>query len=218
MDVPLIIKATHFAPLAPMLVVGAAWGRNFPAPFGRLLLVCLALMASSAAEVVLAAQGRNNLWLSWYAMPVDVSLMLWTLEYWQTRPVARRIYRLAIPAVILFTAVMVLATDPTRTFDVWTWPLLALAGLSAAVHTLVVRSLGSRSPLGVQDWFWVCLGLIVFWISSVPLPAFAQAVINTRESWVISVYVVRAWVLIGAFVLITWGVRQPRTTLFSGPS
>lgn len=213
-----MITATHFAAALPIAVVALVWGRRLPAPYGRLVLFCLALLVSGLVEHLLARQGVTNLWVSYFALPLDVSLMLWMLAEWQDRPLARRVYRLAIPVVLAGTGVMLVATDPRMTFDVWTWPGLTLVALIAVAHTLVTRTLDSRAPLTEQGWFWVCLGLALFWISSVPLPAFAQAVIVQRQEWVVRAYVVRAWILIGAFAVICWGVRQPRTHLLSGHS
>lgn len=205
MGIPLILIVALAAHLIPILTILWLWGWRPPAPYGRLLALVFVLFLSGMIELVLALNSVPNLWISWFALPIEAVLMFWMLRDWHHSGFMRRLYEMVACALVIWILMMVLLAHPRVTFDVWTWPLTALILLAASAHTLVARSLDSRQLLTGQGWFWVCLGVMLFWLGSVPVTAFSQAVLNVQIGWALSAYSLRSGLNIIAFLLLAWG-------------
>lgn len=219
MEIPLVMYATSASQSLPVFTVLLVRGRHPPAPYLRITTWCCFLVLADVFNISVMYLQGNNLWTSYYTLPAEVGLTLWILAAWQANARMQRLYMYAIVLVVLGTAAVLLATDPAVTFEVWVAPTLALIALAKSVHTLVHRSLLSRQPLTTQAWFGVCLGLSLFWLLSVPMPPFANAILNQNIKWVDVVYQARAWVMIVSFMLMSWGILCSRDqTAFSGRS
>lgn len=164
------------------------------------------MAATGGLDLVVARATGTNEWLAYLTLPIEGSLVLWFLSFWQPLDWLRRLYRGAVPVVLLGTAIVLMTAGDPEIFGIWISPALALVALAGLLQTLVHRSLVSTESLGRQDWFWVCLGASVFWLGFVSLPPFHRAFVDTRPDWVRVAYTARAWVNIGAFLLVTWGV------------
>jgi hypothetical protein len=190
----------------PLFAVVATRGRHPPAPYRQLAFLCLAFLLSDVAMLIVHAIWRYNLWVTWFTQPLEVALTLWLLSYWQ--PVIRlsRIYRNVIPVAAAATAILLVVTDPSVTFDEYIGPLLSLVALVGSLHTLVHRSLRSRGLLPSQDWFWICAGLSLFWLLYVPVDAFVEATFGRDEALAALVHIIRTGLMPVPFLLMTWGV------------
>jgi len=162
---------------------------------------------------------RYNLWVSYYAVPLEVVLMLWCLEWWQPARWLSRAYRIAIPALLAAVAVAYVVEPPQTSYARWIAPGLAITALAASLQTLVLRSMMSREPLTTQDWFWAASGFGVFWAASVLARPFLSIFVSDRPEWVMRVYEVKAVLVVIALALIAWGmVCTRRVRRLPGPS
>lgn len=210
MAIPAILLAQYVTASLPILAVVIVWGRRPPAPHKGVALWFAFMIATGALDVVAARATGTNEWLGHLTLPIEVSLVLWYLSFWQPAERLRRTYRLAVPVVLLGAAIVLMTAGDPEIFDIWISPALALVVLAGLLQTLVHRSLISTESLGRQDWFWVCLGASVFWLGFVSLPPFHRAFVDTHPDWVRVAYMARAWVNIGAFLMVTWGVLCQR--------
>lgn len=202
----------------PIVAAFAVRGRHQPVPYPRLVFWCAVLVVTDVLALAVAKAFGNNLWMVYVTLPIEVGLVLWLLSEWQPTELLRLTYTLAIPVMGTVVISLLMLTDPTKTFYRWVSPFLALLALVAALQTLVHRALLSRSRLTEQDWFWVCLGMSLFWLGYVSVPVFADAFLVAHEDWVWWAYVSRAYTDIAAFILMSWGIwcqRVPARSLGS---
>jgi len=204
--IPVVLYAKFASQAIPIVGALVVWGRPMPAPYRRVIWLCGLLLAADALDLVIAVLEGNNLFTSYVTLPVEVALSLWLLAAFQPNQQLRLTYGIVVPLMLGATAVALAATTPAVSFDLWVSPLLCLLILAAVAHTLVHRSLLSRTRLAGEDWFWICLGLAVHWGGLVAVPAFHRAYIDTHVEWVRLAYLVKAWTNIGAFIMIGWGV------------
>ena len=179
-------------------------------PYRRLAVWCAFAIATDLMSLVAAKAIGNNLWMAYFTRPVEVGLLLWILVPWQPTEMLKLGYTLAIPIMVTLVASLLMLTDPARTFHQWIAPFLGLMALVGSLHTLLHRSLVSRSPLPQQDWFWICLGFTLFWTGYTTIPVFASQFVNTHVDWVLTAYMVRSYADILAFMLMSWGILLSR--------
>lgn len=209
-----VVFATQAFPLAAILAVR---GRRPPDPYRRIALWSCMLMIFDVLSRIVAILMGTNLFLVYFTEPIEVGMTLWILAAWQPTAALRSAYLAVIPAIALVIAVVLALSDLPRMFDAWIGPGLALVALVAVLQTLVHRTLLSRELLTEQDWFWICLGLSLFWVSNVPLPPIMNAYVIAHVDWLVRLLYVRAGLLMLAFSLVAWGVLCTRNQLqFSG--
>jgi hypothetical protein len=210
------VSATQALPIAAVLVVR---GRHPPTPYRRLVVFCLALLITDILSIALGRAVGNNRWLAYGTEPMEVALTLWLLEAWQPNAFLRLAYSVTIVLMGATVAGTLMLTDPQVTFGQWISPFLALLALAATLHTLVHRVLLSRLLLTNQDWFWVCLGLALFWLTFVPFDPFLRAFMPERVDWARAAYYFRFSAMSVSFLLMSWGiVCQRRLVLSPGRS
>jgi hypothetical protein len=177
---------------------------------------CALLVVTDLASLAVAYARGENLWLQYLSVPLGSALVLWGLSEWQLSAMLRLAYRLAIPALVLATgaAVLVLGADPL--FEQVVSPIHALVLLAASLHTLVHRAVGAEGAMAREHWFWMGLGLSLYFAASVAIGPFAQALLASNIAWVRQAYIARAWTSVLAFVLITTGVLCPHFRRGSG--
>lgn len=208
MAIPLLLKVASASQALP--IVAVAWmmvrGRRMPAPYLRIALWCVLLVLFDLADVFIGKGGSNNHWTGYYTVPIEIGMTLWILAAWQPDGPWRRAYIFGIAATGAAIGAALLLTDPQQTFDVWVTPLAALFAFGAVLHTLVVRSLQSREALVRLDWFWICIGLAVFWIVQISTPALMTAFIEKHRDVVVTVLLTRSAIMIAGFVCVAWGI------------
>jgi len=215
MAIPVALHLAAGSQLLPLAAALTPWGRPLPAPARWVLAWCGVMAATDLASLAVTLAHGENLWLQWGAVPLASALALWALAGWQRGELLRLVYRLAIPALALATLAVLLLFDPRSTFDEVVAPFHALVLLAASLHTLLARSLRAPGAIGGEPWFWMGLGLSLYYAASVAIGPFAQALLVANVEWVRRAYIARAWVVVLAFVLITTGVLCP---LFRRPS
>ena len=220
MAIPLIAHVQVASQGLPIVAVLALWGRRAPAPYARLALWCLFLVASDILDLIVALLRGNNQFTTYVVLPAEVALTLWVLSSWEKSPGRSRLATVVAVLMALAVGGALLLTNPAETFDRWVAPALALIALMAALAMLLRLVLTSQQLLTGQDWFWITLGMALFWVLSVPLPPFADAILPTNERWVHIAYYSRACIVILSFLLMTWGVlcQRRQATRFLLPS
>lgn len=163
---------------------------------------------------------QNNHFLSYFGTPIQGAAILWALSLWQRQPVARLTMRLAIPVFWIAWVLLVVLVEDVDSFSTVAEPVYSLLGVGAATFTLLTRSNHESEPLLRQDWFWICSGLTIHFGVLAALTPLAAAYVYKDPGLVIQAYVIRAWINIFSFILITIGMACPRPTqpgLFFSP-
>lgn len=201
-----VAAATQLLPLAAGLT---RWGRPVPAPARWVLAWCAVLAVTDLVSLAVALVEGENLWLQYFAVPLGSTLILWGLSEWQLSDLMRLAYRLTIPTLVLASAAVFLTRGPAPLFDEVVGPFHALVLLAASLHTVVHRALRSDRTILGESWFWIGLGLSLYFAASVAIGPFAQALLVSNVDWVRQAYIARAWTSVLAFVLITTGILCP---------
>jgi hypothetical protein len=160
----------------------------------------------------------NNLWVQYVVVPLHNAIMLWTLSLWQEDPVSRLAFRVAIPLDLLALVAFIPAVQSAATFNQFTWPFQALVLLAGSLYTLVTRA--SREPDRVtsRDWFWITLGVSLYFAFRMALPPFVELMLATNNELTRLAYIVTAWADIAAYILIARGMVCPLPQARSGGS
>ncbi len=218
MAIPIILRIAVASQVVPLGATLAVRGRHPPAVYRRVAIWCCLLILFDVLSFVASLVFGENLWLTWFSEPIESAVTIWILMAWQASDGRMRFYRAAIPILLVVVAALLLLTKPERTFSTWIGPGIALVTLIAGLQTLIERTLLSREILTRQDWFWVCLGLTVFWACYVPVAPFARAMLTMHQDWVVTAYLVRAYVMVASFLVITWGILCTPRILSPGHS
>lgn len=164
------------------------------------------------------ARGINNHFITYAITPVQGALMLWALSLWQTRPTAKLTIRIMIPAFIIAWAVLTMTVEDLSNFSAVAEPVYCLLAIGVCVYTLIVRSQETAEPLTRQDWFWICSGFAIVLGMTAFLTPLAAALVRDHPETVIRAYIVRGWVQLAGFILVTIGMLCPPPQTHSGPS
>jgi len=213
---PLIL---HVAALSQALPVLAALrhGRRIPAVRLWTVAWCVALMVGDGLQLWLrGSNGTNNLWLRAAGAPIQNAIMLWTLSLWQRDAVSRLAFRIAIPLFLVTLVALSRTVGATTTFDTVTGPFQALLVLASALYTLVRNAASDPEGVTRHDWFWVTLGVSLYFGLRVALPPFASFLMDTHVELVRLAYFVQAGADIAVFLLIARGIWCPLPQLRSG--
>ena len=213
MAIPILLQVASAAQALPVIALAVVRGRHSPAPHLRIALWCCLLVLFDVMDLVVGGRTGNNHWTAYGTVPVEVGTTLWILSAWQPDGPVRRAYVIGIAATGAAIAAALLLTNPQETFDVWVAPLAALFAFGAVLHTLVTRTLRSREALLSLDWFWICLGLALFWAVQISTPALLTAFLDTHRELVVDAFLARSAIVIVGFVCIAWGVACPQAPL-----
>ena len=210
MKIPWILYAgagSHALPLLAAVVRRPSLGRARK----WVLLWSAFLVALSGFTLALALQRRNNHWLRYFITPVSTALILWALAWWQLTPLAVLAIRLLIPLLVIVWVPIVLTIEDTQTFSLLAEPFAGLVILATAIFTLAARALRESGTLARQDWFWVTLGVALYYGAVVALPPMSYWLWERHPELVVRAYQVNALVEILAFLAIAWGVTRERS-------
>lgn len=216
MPYPAVLYAASLSQALPLVAGWMCRGRRPPAPVRLVLWWCAALLATDALSIAVARAQGNNTSLQYAAVPIQSGLVLWALSGWQWHEVFRLAYRIAVPVLGGATAAVLLMRPPEPMFDEVVAPIHALVLLAASLYTLLQRALRAEGGIAWQAWFWICLGLSLYYAGSVAIRPFARALLAAEVDWVRQAYFARAWTSIFAFVLITLGILCLRFRSVSG--
>lgn len=210
MDVPLILYFSMWSQTLPLAAGLLAWRRLDSARVWIMFWCAFYLVVNVGARYV-GSRGLNNHFMTYLALPIQGTIVLWALSLWQTRPMARLTLRLLIPAFVIAVVVITLTRENTLNFSRIAEPVYSILALGAAITTLLMRSNEEEAPLLRQDWLWICLGLILHFGALAVLTPLAHAYIDTNRDLVMKAYIVRAWINTTAFAMIAVGVFSPRS-------
>lgn len=213
-NIPWVLFAATYAQVVPLLAA-FRYGPRLPLARRWVVLWCLVSLLGDAAQYWFRGSG-NNLWVNYAVVPLQNSIMLWTLSTWQKDPVSRLAFRVAIPLHLLALLALLPAIQSAAAFNQVTWPFQALVLLAGSLYTLV--RLASHEPERVtsNDWFWVTLGTSLFFAFRMALPPFVQLVLHDNPEVAKLAYVVSAWADILAYILIARGMVCPLPQARSG--
>jgi hypothetical protein len=159
---------------------------------------------------------QANLWL-WYTIaPVADCMMLYTLSLWQKHPVARLTYRSAIPLFLAVWIGLVVFIERTDTFSLFAFPFEGVVLLIASLGMLVMRALSEEGGVMTRDWFWIGLGLSLYYATGAALQPFARMLLAEHRDLVVYAYETKSATNVITFVLIARGMLCPLPPVPSG--
>ena len=208
MAIPWIATAAGASQALPPLAA-LRHGRRLPAARGWIVVWGLVLIAHDAIQLAFAVQGRHNLWLRYLAGPLEAFAVLWALSLWQGEPIGRLALRYAVAVFWLTWILLVGFVERTTTFGLVTGPLLSLVLLGASLLTLLLRVRVQEEGFLWEDWFWVSIGLALWYGSAAALEPLARLLVESQPGVVYSAYQVKAVVDIVASLAIAWGILCP---------
>jgi hypothetical protein len=213
---PLILHAAALSQALPV-IAALRHGRRLPAERLWTVAWCVALMVGDGFQLWLrGSNGTNNLWLRAAGAPIQNAIMLWTLSLWQRHAVSRLAFRIAIPLFLVTLVALIPTVGETRTFDTVTGPFQALMLLASALYTLVRNAASDPEGVTRHDWFWVTLGVSLYFGLRVALPPFAAMLMSSHLELVRLAYFVQASADIATFLLIARGIWCPLPQARSG--
>lgn len=216
-SIPLVLHAAALSQALPLLAA-LRYGRLLPTPRRWVVAWCVVSLLSDSIQFLIRRSHQNNL-LVWYiAVPVSNAIMLWTLSLWQRDSIARLAFRLAIPLYLLALLVLVPTLGSVDVFAQFTWPFQGLVLLAASLYTLIRRTADETAPITSRDWFWITLGVSIYFSIKVALPPFVQVTVRTNPDLAAVAYVVSAWIDILALLLIARGMLCPLPPMHSDGS
>jgi hypothetical protein len=194
---PWELYAASFVQLLPV-VGGLRYGASLPAPRRWFMLWCILSFVADGIQLMFSTFFGQNLWLRLIIAPAQFAVGFWALSLWQTESKPRTIMRQAIVILIPATFVIALLWEGTRSFGDKSGPILQLALLAACVYTLVS-----------QDWFWITLGLSLYFALNVALGPVASALLSQNQAFLVQVFLFKARADILASILMTVGMLCP---------
>ena len=205
-----------FAQLLPVYAVARLGSRATPAR-RWVAAWCVAFFASDIFQIFISSQQRReNLWFFTIANPIEDALLLYALSFWQTRPLHRIAFRVAIPLVILIYLGIGFAAGELATFKTFSGPFRTLVILSAALFTLLSRAAAEPEGVWQKDWMWATLGMALFYGISVAADPIVAAIYPRSVRLAQLVYGVKAIGDTFAYVLVWKGMRCPIQPTYSG--
>lgn len=207
--------AATLAQLLPLFAVVPRW-RQAPEVRRWVAAWCLVFFLSDVLQLAVSRLRYTNLWLFMFINPIEDGLILWILSYWQVTPVARLAMRMAIPLVIVTYLVIAIATGEHRTYQAFAGPFRALVVLSATLFTLISRIAARPEGAPNRDWFWVTLGVALYYGLHVATEPIVSALGTTDRMVMIRIFSVKAIFDVVAFILIWRGMRCPVQNGYSG--
>ena len=217
MRIPLILYLAWASTALPVLAGLLAGWRN-SASRTAVWVWALLLVLGNALALLLASRGVNNHWLIYLSTPLIGVAVIAALNGWQVRAVGRLVLRILLPLYLVAWTVIVFAVEDINTFSLLAGPFSSFVLLIAVSATFVARSVHSLEPLTRQDWFWVCLGMIIFYGVETGFPPVALLLGRSRPDLLVTAAQVRAASTIAAMITVSWGLLCPTTLPQSGGS
>ena len=217
MRVPLILYLAWASTALPVLA-GLWSGWRSSASRTAVSVWALLLVLANALAVLLASRGQNNHWLIYLSTPLNGVAVIVALIGWQVREAGQLVLRILLPLYLLAWTVIVFAVEDIRTFSLLAGPFSAFVLLSAVAATFVTRSMHSVDPLTRQDWFWISIGLLIFYGIETGYPPVALLLGRSRPDLLLAAIQARAAFSIAAMLTVSWGLLCPTTLPQSGGS
>jgi hypothetical protein len=215
--IPVILYLAWASTLLPVLA-GLKGGFRKSTSRKAAWVWALLLVLVNACAILLASWGSNNHWLVYVSTPLEGIAVIVALIGWQVRDVGRFVLRALLPLYLAAWTVIVVAVEDINTFSLVAGPFSSLLLLIAISATFVARSMHLLEPLTRQDWFWVCIGMMVFYGVEVGFPPAALLLGRSRPDLLDTAVQARSAIIIAAMITVSWGLLCPTTLPQSGGS
>ena len=126
----------------------------------KVALLCLVWFVVDLVSTSLGSLTHgSNIWPAYLLDPVQVIIVFWLLEGWQTTWMSRLAMRLLLPIYLAAVVALTVLFESSDHFGLLTTTLTSGVLLGVVGYTLVTRIRNHRLGLLEQDWFWICCGL-----------------------------------------------------------
>lgn len=213
-EIPLLLYAAAGSAALPLAAL-AVWRGGSPA-HRWVLATCLLSLLADGLGLVFALQRINNHVVSYFFTPLLGAAMVLLLAQGQRTVVARQAVVACAWLLLLVTLGLAVAVEDRASFSAYAAPLRSLLVLALALWTLLHQDFGARSvPMRRAAWFWIPLGLALYSGVSAAYFPLARGFAQEAPEFVRAMALLRAGLVIVAFVLIAWGVAclsRPRNS------
>jgi hypothetical protein len=176
------------------------------------------LASANTIALILALRGRNNHWLTYLTTLLEGLAILLALIGWQVHRAGRLVLWVLLPIYLVTWTFIVFSVESLSTYSPFAGPFSSLLLLIALSATFVSRTMRSLEPLTRQDWFWVCLGLLIFYGVEAGYPPVALRLGASRPDLLLAASQARSAIMIVAMITVSWGLLCPTTRPQSGGS
>jgi hypothetical protein len=215
--IPLVLYLAWASTLLPVLAgLRGGWGSS--ASRAAILVWSFVLVSANALALLLASRGINNHWLIYLSTPINGAAVIVAMIGWQMGEGGRLILRILLPLYLAAWTTIVFTIEDINTFSLVAGPFSALVLLIAVSATFVLRSTRSLDPLIRQDWFWVSIGLLIFYGVETGYPPVALLLGQSRPDLLLAALQARSVIIIVAMITVSWGLLCPTTLPQSGGS
>jgi len=201
----------------PMLVGLRA--RRLNLSLRLIVIYSAAALAEGLVMWYLSEQNRPSLWLIHVFGPFEATILLYALSRWQLRELARLTIVFCIPAFLLLWGGLTITTESLEKFPQYVKTVESFLLVAVSAYTLVSRSRSLVEPLAQQDWFWVCVGLMIYFSMLAVLNPVANLLLEQDSmALLMAVFEVNAALIIVHNILFAWAIRCQQQQMNSGGS
>lgn len=186
----------------------------------RLIVIyCAAAFVEGVVMWYLSETNQTSLWMIHLFGPFEATILLYALSRWQIRELARLTVLLCIPAFLLLWGGLTVTTESLEKFPQYVKTVESILLVAVSAYTLVSRSRSLLEPLAQQDWFWVCVGLMIYFSMLAVLNPVANLLLEQNSMvMLMAVFEVNAALIIVHNVLFAWAIRCQQQQVNSGGS
>lgn len=202
------------------LPVATAWrARKLSLPLRLIVIYSAVALVEGLIMSYLSSRNEVNLWLIHIFAPFEAAILLYALSRWQARELARIAVVLCIPVFLLLWGGLTIARESLEQFPQYVKTVEAILLVAVAAYTLVSRSRTLIHPISQQDWFWVCIGIMIYFSMLAVLNPVANLLLE-HDSMVLlmAVFEVNAALIILHNLFFAWAIRCQQQQLNSGGS
>lgn len=157
-------------------------------------------------EAYLGSHHIHNLWTSHVFAPLEGTLILLSLSYWQTGRMAQVSVRVAAALYFVVSCVMEGTIESLNRFPAAVYPLLSLLVLAVSTYTIVTRARQANDPLPGHDWFWISIAWCLYQATTVITEPLANMLLAARSPLLLSLFNLRGVVQVVSYTLMAVGM------------
>ena len=200
-------------------VAASAHAGRLSSPLKLIVLYSAATLAEALLLTYLSNVDRVNLWLVHAYTPFEATVLLLAMSRWQVRELARTTVMLSIPTFLVLWAALSLTAESLAEFPQYVKSVEAILLVAVAAFTLVTRSRNLVVPIGRQPWFWVTVGVMIYFAFLAILNPMSNALLRRDANVLLmGVYQVNAALIIVHNILFVWAIRCQQQQANSGGS
>jgi len=212
---PIGAGLTYAIPLAAALRSGIG---SLPAPLRVVSIYVAVTLVESCVMTWLSIRSIENLWLIHIFTPVGVFLLLLAFARLQVHELARTMILAMIPLFLITWAFLLVTSDSLADFPVYGRTVSALLIVAVAAYTLLVLSQHALTAVTSQPWFWLTVGLLVYFPYLVMLNPLSSALHGRSEELLFTLYRVNAALMIVSNLFITRAILCQKRQSSGGSS